>query len=142
MDINRTKLEQTANEIANKLELQQIVGEKVPDAIVAINEEGIIVYFNHQAELTFGYKESEVLDQPLRILLTDDNIEKYDRVYIPEFFADMRDRPMALRKTLKAKDKWNRIFEVKIYLAGALSEIGKIGIAYIRRILPEVEDTE
>jgi two-component system, LuxR family, sensor kinase FixL len=138
--LDKAKLEQTAMDMAAKLELQGIVGEKVPDAIVAINEEGIIVYFNHQAELTFGYKEKEVINQPLRILLTDDNIAAHDKVYIPEFFADMRDRPMALRKTLKAKDKWGKIFEVKIYLAGALSDAGKIGIAYIRRVLPDAKD--
>jgi PAS domain S-box-containing protein len=45
--------------------------ESVMDAIVAVNEEQIIMLFNPAAEKMFGYSASEVLGQPLAMLLPE-----------------------------------------------------------------------
>ncbi len=49
------------------------------DAIICINSEGEIVLFNPAAEELFQYSESEVLNQPVEVLLKDDAKSMYKK---------------------------------------------------------------
>ena len=49
-------------------QLQTIFNE-APDALIVINEEGIIIRWNPQAEKTFGWSLSEVMGKPMRDLI-------------------------------------------------------------------------
>ncbi len=58
----------------------------VADAIIIINQQGLIETFNHAAERTFGYREEEVLGRNLSMLMPephraahDDYLEAYAR---------------------------------------------------------------
>jgi PAS domain S-box-containing protein len=48
-----------------------------PDAIVLVNDDGEIIYFNHQAEHLFGYSSAEVLDKKIEILIPNEYREEH-----------------------------------------------------------------
>lgn len=48
-----------------------------PDAIVLVNESGVIIYLNHQAEHLFGYSSAEVIDKKIEILIPEEYREKH-----------------------------------------------------------------
>ncbi len=43
--------------------------ESTPDAIVLVNEAGLMVLVNAQAEAVFGYARAEMIGQPVEMLL-------------------------------------------------------------------------
>jgi two-component system sensor kinase FixL len=57
--------------------LQSIVNA-IPDAIITINREGIIDFFNSAAERMFGYRAEEVIGQNVKILMPSPYREQHD----------------------------------------------------------------
>jgi len=47
------------------------VAESANDAIVAADDEGRLVFWNHAASIIFGYQESEVLGKPMTNLMPE-----------------------------------------------------------------------
>src|ERR1041385_7865495 len=72
--------------------------------VVAINDRGIIILVNRSAELMFGYQRSELLGQPIEILLPDSLKEKHQH-HREGFFDSPRNRPMGIGLELKGKRK-------------------------------------
>ena len=46
--------------------------QTVPDAVITINQQGNIVYWNPKAETIFGYSSSEVIGRPLALTMPED----------------------------------------------------------------------
>lgn len=72
-DLTRNRSERPQTEEALRLSEAKFAGivELSADAIISVDERYQIVLFNHGAEEIFGYTASEVLGQPLDILLPD-----------------------------------------------------------------------
>ena len=71
--LHRAKISagETGKELdARRAHLQSIL-DTVPDAVVVIDDKGIIVSFNAAAERQFGYMESEVTGQNVRLLMPE-----------------------------------------------------------------------
>lgn len=60
------------------------------EAIISISESQHITFFNQSAELLFGYKEAEVLGEPLDILLPRETMQRHAE-HIKRFGAGDRD---------------------------------------------------
>jgi len=52
-------------------ELAQQLLESAPDAMVIVSDDGTIVLVNRQTELMFGYERSELLNEPVEILIPE-----------------------------------------------------------------------
>ncbi len=91
------------------------VVEFAPNAMVMINSAGCIDMLNHQAERLFGYQRSELLGQPVEILVP----ERF-RAHHPEkrmaFAADPQARPMGAGRDLYGRRKDGSEFPVEIGL--------------------------
>ncbi len=61
-----------------KSEVLLAMMDQVQDGIIGISDRGIIESFNAAAERDFGYKESEVMGQNLKILMPEPYYSKYD----------------------------------------------------------------
>jgi len=56
---------------AREISAQNAVLEASPNAVVAVDSGGLIVYANPQVETTFGYERAELVGQPIEILLPE-----------------------------------------------------------------------
>lgn len=71
----RTRAEREANERERYVRL---LIANVADAIIIINQRGLIETFNHAAERTFGYKEEDMLGRNLSILMPEPYLNAHD----------------------------------------------------------------
>jgi PAS domain S-box-containing protein len=87
--------------------------ESAPDAMVIIDGRGEIVLFNTQAQKLFGYSRTELLGQPIEILIP----ERYRNKHSGErlmFFREPRVRPMGAGLELHGRRKDGGEFPVEI----------------------------
>jgi len=66
-----TKRKQVEEKLQESEERFRSVSETASDAIVSINSEGNIVFWNHEAETMFGYSPEEVADNPLVFIMPE-----------------------------------------------------------------------
>ncbi len=55
--------------------------EAAPDAMVVVNESGVMVFVNEQLENFFGYTRDEVLGQPVEMLVPEQYREQYRELH-------------------------------------------------------------
>ncbi|GIF34813.1 hybrid sensor histidine kinase/response regulator [Actinoplanes utahensis] len=112
--------------------------EAAPDAIVGVAADGRITLVNAQAERLFGYPRSELLGQPIEVLVPDSartgHPGKRDR-----YFADPRPRPMGSGRPLAARRKDGSEFPAEISLSALETEDGLIVSAAIRDVTERLE---
>lgn len=100
--------------------------------VIAVNEGGIIVLTNRAAELMFGYHKSEMVGQPMEMLLPDALRAKH-KEHRSGFMDRPRNRPMGVGLDLKAKRKDGTEMSIDINLIPVPSVNGLITIAEISR---------
>jgi PAS domain S-box-containing protein len=107
--------------------------ESLPDAMVVINGDGLIVLVNQQAEQLFGYRRDELLGRPVEILVP----ERYCREHVGqrrEYFANPRPRAMGAGRPLQGLRKDGGLFPVEISLSPIRTEHGTLAASVIRDI--------
>ena len=52
--------------------------EAIPDAVAAVNQQGIIVQVDAQTEAMFGYTRQELIGQPIEILIPQRQRKQHD----------------------------------------------------------------
>jgi PAS domain S-box-containing protein len=107
--------------------------ESLPDAVVIINCDGIIVVVNQQTEDLFGYGRGELIGQPVEKLvprrLRRSHVALRDR-----FLADPHVRPMGADLELWGERKDGTEVPVEISLSPLEAETGRHVIASIRDV--------
>jgi PAS domain S-box-containing protein len=89
--------------------------EAAPNPIVAVDARGRISYANPQAELAFGYAESELIGRPIELLVPSRSEHRH--VALGEaFLAHPVGRPMGIGMTLAARRSDGTEFPVEISL--------------------------
>jgi PAS domain S-box-containing protein len=90
--------------------------DALPDAICAVRADGLIAILNSQAELMFGYSASELLGQPLEVLIP----ERFRGDHVShraKYVHDPRRRPMGAGLKLYGRKKDGAEFPVDIMLS-------------------------
>jgi protein-histidine pros-kinase len=107
--------------------------EAAPDAMVIVDEQGVIVLVNSQTERVFGYARGELLGQRIETLVPARFREGH-----PErraaYIADPRTRPMGAGLDLFGRRKDGTEFPAEISLAPMQSDSGRLVTAAIRDI--------
>ncbi len=105
-----------ARESARKVWARNEVLEASPNAVVAVDRGGLIVYANPQVEATFGYARSELLGQSIELLLPEraggDHIAVRDA-----FITHPVARPMGTRLDLVGRRKDDSEFPIDMSLS-------------------------
>jgi PAS domain S-box-containing protein len=107
--------------------------EAAPDAIVAIDERGIVRLANRQAEALFGYTREELLGQNIDILVPT-RVQHVHPKHRASYFANPLARPMGAGIRLAARRKNGSEFPVDISLSSLETEDGVLVSAAVRDI--------
>ena len=108
---------------------RQVV-ECAPNAMVLINQNGLIDLVNAEAERVFGYSRAEMLGQKIEMLLPERYRQKHAGHRLA-FMAASESRPMAARRDLFALKKDVSEFPVEIGLNPIETDDGPMVLAAI-----------
>ena len=107
--------------------------EMAPDAMVFVNDKGVITQINRQTEVLFGYDRQELVGQRLELLVPERLHDKH--VGHRAGFAHHPDRrPMGRDSSLLARRKGGIEFPVEISLSPLETDQGQLVSASIRDV--------
>jgi PAS domain S-box-containing protein len=107
--------------------------ESAPDPIVIVDHDGAIVLVNGQAETAFGYVRSEIVGQPIEILVP----ERFRSAHVADrthYFRSPAIRPMGARQDLYGRRKDGAEFPIEVRLSPLETEDGILVSSSIRDI--------
>jgi PAS domain S-box-containing protein len=106
----------------------------LPDAVVVIDENGILRLVNRACELLFGYPRVNLLGQPLEMLLPEPLRERHIE-HRRRFFREPRTRPMGagIDRPLTGRHRNGSEMTLAINLSPLVTAHGVIAVAVVRR---------
>jgi PAS domain S-box-containing protein len=108
----------------------QLIVESSPNAIILVNREGKIAYINNQTEKLFGYVRTEVIGQPVEMLIPERYRKKHPG-FRNTFFSSPSVRAMGAGRELFAIRKDKTEFPVEIGLNPIVTVDGTLVLASI-----------
>jgi PAS domain S-box-containing protein len=113
--------------------LSASVVEAIPDAVAAINQQGLIIQVNSQTESLFGYTRGELLGQKIEILVPERQRSRHD-LHREHFRRQPKIRRMGSGLDLYGRRRDGSEFPVEISLSPVASAAGVIVLSAIRDI--------
>ena len=107
--------------------------EFAPDAIVVVDQQGIIRRANAKTEQMFGYRREELVGQPVEVLIPDRFTERHVG-YRSKYLHEPRTRPMGAGLELFGRRKDGSEFPVDIMLSPVEAERGRLVLGVVRDI--------
>ena len=107
--------------------------EAAPDAIVVVDSAGRIFLANSMTEMNFGYRDEELLGQPIEILIP----ERFQHSHVAHrqnYFAEPNTRPMGSGIELAARRKDGTEFPAEISISPLETPEGVLVMAVVRDI--------
>jgi diguanylate cyclase (GGDEF)-like protein/PAS domain S-box-containing protein len=114
-------------------DLYQRFFREAPDAVVVVDEAGIIVDANDRATELFGYPHFELVAQPVEELLPENARERHQQRRLA-YLASPTRRPMGAGLELWARARDGRTFPVDVSLSPATFTGGTVVLAAVRDI--------
>ncbi|MEC9357496.1 MAG: PAS domain S-box protein [Pseudomonadota bacterium] len=107
--------------------------ETAPDAMVIIDQGGVITLINRQTERLFGYTREQLVGQPVEILVPQRLREKH-LGHRRGYFLDPKVREMGAGLTLTGQRRDGSEFPIEISLSPLVTEDGRFATAAVRDI--------
>jgi two-component system sensor kinase FixL len=111
--------------------LLQAILATVPDAMIVIDEQGVITTFSAVAEELFGYSEAEVIGQNVKILMPDPDRAAHDG-YIANYLRTGEGRIMGSGRVVEAMRRDGSIFPMELTLGEARSGAHRAFTGFVR----------
>ena len=112
----------------------------VPDAMVVIDDRGLILSFSAAAEQLFGYTEAELLGANVSILMPSPDRERHD-AYIKRYLETGEKRIIGIGRVVFAQRKDGSTFPMELSIGEAAGEAHPLFTGFIRD-LTERQKTE
>src|SRR5664279_3227338 len=107
--------------------------EAIPDAIVAVSQQGIILQANSQTESMFGYAREELIGQPIEILVPESFRDQH-RHHRDQFVEQSKARRMGPGLDLRGRRRDGSEFPVEISLSPLETDNGIVVLSAIRDV--------
>jgi PAS domain S-box-containing protein len=113
--------------------LSQTIMAAIPDAIVAVNQQGAIVQVNSQTEALFGYRRDELIGQKIEMLVPERQRPQHHQ-HREHFHAQPKIRRMGSGLDLSGRRRDGSEFPVEISLSPVSTGNGMMVLSVIRDI--------
>jgi protein-histidine pros-kinase len=107
--------------------------EAAPDAMVVVDDRGVIALVNAQTEALFGWARQELVGQPIEVLVPQEHRAAHPGLR-DGYFVEPRTRPMGQGVDLAARRKDGSVFPAEISLSSIETERGRLVSAAIRDV--------
>jgi PAS domain S-box-containing protein len=99
----------------NKMGFEQLL-EAVPDALVGMDQKGVIRFVNRQTESLFGYDRDQLIGQPIDTLVPETLRQIYAE-HQQDYFADPRTRSAGVDLELSGRQRDGTEFPINVSLS-------------------------
>jgi two-component system sensor kinase FixL len=103
----------------------------VPDAMVVIDEWGLILSFSAAAEKMFGYSENEVVGENVKILMPNPDRDRHDQ-YLSNYLATGKRKIIGIGRVTTALHRDGNTFPIELAVGEAWSGGRRIFTGFIR----------
>jgi PAS domain S-box-containing protein len=107
--------------------------ETAPDAIITIDDKGVIQSFSQAAERMFGYAAGEVIGRNVNVLMNADHRRRHGG-YLERYLRTGEARIIGIGRQVEARDKAGRVFPIELAVGEALPGAVRIFTGFIRDI--------
>lgn len=114
-------------------DVARAVVEQAPDGLVMVDADGRIVLVNAQAESMFGYDRSELLLQPIEVLLPEPARAAHEQDR-KDYTATPALRPMGVAQNLRGRRRNGETFPVEVSLSPIRAEDRLLVLAAVRDV--------
>jgi PAS domain S-box-containing protein len=111
----------------------RVLLESAPDALIATNSEGIILFANGQAHRLLGYDPDDLIGEPIEVIIPE-RLREYHIAHRRAFVADPKLRPMGTGMELLALKRDGTEFPVEISLSPVDTASGAMVAAAVRDV--------
>ena len=113
--------------------LSASVVEAIPDAVAAVNQQGVIIQVNSQTEKLFGYTRSELIGQKIEMLVPERQRPQHDQ-HRDQFHRQPKIRRMGSGLDLSGRRRDGSEVPVEISLSPVATADGIVVLSVIRDI--------
>jgi PAS domain S-box-containing protein len=113
--------------------LSSAILEAIPDAVAAVNQQGVIIQVNSQAEAMFGYTRDELIGQKIEMLVPERHRPQH-HTHRDHFHQQPKIRRMGSGLDLYGRRRDGSEFPVEISLSPVVTGNGTIVLSAIRDI--------
>ena len=131
--VDMTDREAAQEEVRDSDAAVRTLLETAPDAVLAQNTEGRIVFVNAAAETMFGYRRKELIGQPLAMLIPERSRRRHAG-HVADYFLKPRMRPMGTDLEIFALRKNGTEFPANIDLSYFKTKAGMLGVSFVSDI--------
>ncbi|MFC4158673.1 PAS domain S-box protein [Chitinimonas lacunae] len=124
--------ERTAELQASETRFRMLL-EGAPDAVIAVDHDGKIIFANGQTEVLFGYSQPELLGKPIEMLIP----ERYHHHHVEHrshYSTTPRVRAMGSGLSLSGRRANGSEFPVDLMLSPIITEQGPLTMAIVRDV--------
>ena len=105
--------------------------ETVPDAMIVIDERGLILSFSAAAERMFGFSEAELLGENISTLMPSPDRERHDH-YLENYLATGERRIIGIGRITTARRRNGVVFPIDLHIGEARAGAEKLFTGFIR----------
>jgi PAS domain S-box-containing protein len=120
---------------------QRTLFESAPDPIVVVDADGLMERVNRQAEVMFGYQRSELIGQPVEMLVPE-RFRDHHKQHRAGYIGSPHLRPMGAGLQLYGRRKDGSEFPVDIMLSPLASKRSPLVIAVVRDVTEQKQVNE
>jgi two-component system sensor kinase FixL len=121
-------------------EVLRTVYDTSPDAIIVIDERGVMRSFNRTAERLFGYAAADVIGRNVKMLMPPTYADRHDG-YIARYLKTGEKRIIGIGRIVTAQRKDGTTFPAELAIGEAHTKDGRLFTGFIRD-LTERQQTE
>lgn len=113
----------------------------VPDAMVVIDEEGLIVSISVAAERLFGYAEAEIIGANVKVLMPEPDRQRHDG-YIQRYLATGEKRIIGIGRTVTGARRDGSTFPMELSIGEAIGDGHRVFTGFVRDLTQQNQTQE